>query len=235
MITAFAADTPGVSCSEGHDHPGRGDARRVTDHRAFVREHTRLERPPLVPELTLSLGDELVGLWEATGRDEPPFWAFVWAGGQALARYVLDHPGEVAGRVVLDLASGCGICAIAAVHAGATAATAEDVDPFAAAAAEVNAALNGVDLVCSTRDPLAGAPPAAEVVLVGDACYERRLARRMLPWLGAARAAGSRVLLGDPGRAYLPRDGLMRLAEYDVPTTADLEGVTLRRTAVYAF
>jgi predicted nicotinamide N-methyase len=205
----------------------------VIDRRAFVRAHTRLQRPPIVPELQLHLGDELVPLWEATGRDEPPFWAFAWAGGQAVARYVLDHPGEVEGLWSLDRASGCGVVAIAAVRAGAGAATAADVDPYAGAAVELNAAANGVAVTGTHRDVLGEAPPAVDVLLVGDACYERAMTARVLAWLRTARKRGTRVLLGDPGRAYLPAGGLARLAEYDIPTTADLEGVTRRRTAVY--
>ena len=207
----------------------------MTDRRHFVRDHTRLQRPPIVPELLLYLGDELVPLWEATGRDEPPFWAFAWAGGQAVARYVLDHPGEVEGRTVLDLGSGCGVGAIAAVRAGAVAVTAADVDPYARVAVELNATANGVAVAGTYTDVLGEAPPAVDVLLVGDACYERAMTVRVLAWLGTARERGTRVLLGDPGRAYLPANGLTRLAEYDVPTTADLEGVTRRRTAVYAF
>jgi predicted nicotinamide N-methyase len=207
------------------------------DERDFVLAHTRPGRAPLVPELTLRLADGVLPLWELTERHlgtadtDPPFWAFAWAGGQALARYVLDRPAEVAGRTVLDLAAGCGIAGLAAARAGAASVLAADIGPFAGTAVAVNAAANGLDVAFTADDLLDTEPPAVDVVLVGDACYERRMTARVLRWL---RAAPGRVLLGDPGRAYLPGDGLDRLAEYDVPAMADLEGVTPRRAAVYA-
>jgi predicted nicotinamide N-methyase len=207
------------------------------DERGFVRAHTRLGRAPLVPELALHLADGILPLWELVERHfgetgtDPPFWAFAWAGGQALARYVLDHPGEVAGRSVLDIATGGGIVALAAVRAGAGSVLAADTGRFAGAAVALNAAANGVAVDFTGDDLLARDPPPVDVVLVGDACYERGMSDRLLRWL---RAAPGRVLLGDPGRAYLPADGLDLLAAYDVQAAADLEGIAVRRTAVYA-
>lgn len=207
--------------------------------RAFVHAQTALRRLPLLPEIALWLADEIVPLWEATearlgGRDtDPPFWAFAWAGGQAVARYVLDHPAEVAGRTVLDLASGGGVCAVAAALAGASRVEAADIGPFAGAATLLNAESNGVSVAVTARDLLRGPPPEVDVVLAGDVFYERRMAARMRDWLVTAHRQGSRVLLGDPGRAYLPGDGLVRLAGYDVPTLTDLESEAVRRTGVF--
>ena len=221
-----------------------GHAARVTSatdarDRAFVRAHTTLRRTPLLPEVALWLADEVVPLWEATehelgGNDtDPPFWAFAWAGGQAVARYVLDHPAAVAGRTVLDLASGGGVCAVAAALAGAARVEAADIGPFAGAATVLNAESNGVRVAVTGRDLLRDPPPAVDVVLAGDVCYERRMAARMLDWLATAHRQGSRVLLGDPGRAYLPGDGLVRLGVYDVTTLTDLESSAVRRTGVF--
>jgi predicted nicotinamide N-methyase len=207
--------------------------------RAFVRAHTALRRTPLLPEIALWLADDVVPLWEAAehllgGTDtDPPFWAFAWAGGQAVARYVLDHPAEVAGRTVLDLASGGGVCAVAAALAGATRVEAADIGSFAGAVTELNAESNGVRVAVTSRDLLGGPPPDVDVVLAGDVFYERRMAARMADWLATAHRQGSRVLVGDPGRAYLPGDGLVRLAAYDVSTLTDLESTPVRRTGVF--
>jgi predicted nicotinamide N-methyase len=207
--------------------------------RAFVRAHTALRRTPLLPEIALWLADDVVPLWEAAehllgGTDtDPPFWAFAWAGGQAVARYVLDHPAEVAGRTVLDLASGGGVCAVAAALAGATRVEAADIGSFAGAVTELNAESNGVRVAVTSRDLLGGPPPDVDVVLAGDVFYERRMAARMADWLATAHRQGSRVLVGDPGRAYLPGDGLVRLAAYDVSTLTDLESKPVRRTGVF--
>ncbi len=168
----------------------------------------------------------------AAGELPPPFWAFAWVGGHGLARYVLDEPGTVAGRRVLDLATGSGLCALAARRAGAAHVTAVDVDPFAEAAALLNADLNGLDVAVVLADLLDDAPPAVDVVLAGDVCYDRDMTARVLPWLRAASAAGARVLLGDPGRHFLPQSGVRRLAEREVPTTRDLEGVEVKRVRV---
>jgi len=208
---------------------------------AFIASATRLQAPPRVPELRLHLADEMTRIWELTEAElgaqgvDPPFWAFAWAGGQAVARHLLDTPAEVEGRTVLDLATGSGLVALAALLAGARHATAVDLDPVAAAAARLNAAANGLaDRLTVTVDDLTtGAPPTVDVVLAGDVCYDRDMTAAVLPWLRRARAAGTRVLLGDPGRAYLPSQGLRRVAEYDVPTTADLEGREVCPSAVY--
>jgi len=208
---------------------------------AFIASATRLQAPPRVPELRLHLADEMTTIWELTEAElgaqgvDPPFWAFAWAGGQAVARHLLDTPAEVEGRTVLDLATGSGLVALAALLAGARHATAVDLDPVAAAAARLNAAANGLAdrLTVTVGDLTAGAPPTVDVVLAGDVCYDRDMTAAVLPWLRRARAAGTRVLLGDPGRAYLPSQGLRRVAEYDVPTTADLEGREVCPSAVY--
>ena len=206
---------------------------------AFVHAKTRLTAPPLVPEVRLHLADEAYGLWEETEAElrrtelPPPFWAFAWAGGQALARYLLDHPGLAAGRAVLDVGSGCGIVAIAAAKAGAATVAASDVDRFAAAAVALNAEANGVVVAVTDQDVLGGDGDGAALVLAGDMCYEKALASRVLPFLRRARARGARVLLGDPGRAYLPRARFEALATYDVPVTSDLEDAEVKRTTVW--
>ncbi|WP_244600030.1 class I SAM-dependent methyltransferase [Blastochloris tepida] len=212
----------------------------ATDPTAFVRANSRLMPVALVPEIRLHLADAVVPLWQATEAEldrmmlPPPFWAFAWAGGQALARYVLDHPDSVAGRRVLDLASGSGLVAIAAAKAGATV-TAAEIDGFAAAAIALNAAANGVGIAVETADLLDAPEVAAfEVVLVGDAFYERDLAARALAFLDRQAASGARVLIGDPGRCYLPQARLARLAHYEVPVTRDIEDREIKPTAVYA-
>ena len=208
----------------------------------IIRELTELRRVPLVPEIRLHLADEPVGVWQcvehATGRTglDPPFWAFAWAGGQAMARYLLDHPETAAGRQVIDLASGSGLVAIAAARAGAVAVTAYDVDPLAAAAITMNATANhvAVRVVCADilgRDDL---PDGVDLLLVADAFYERDLARRVTRFLDRARAIGVAVLVGDLGRAYLPRDRLSPLAAYDVPGLRALEDRDVKRTTVWA-
>jgi predicted nicotinamide N-methyase len=213
----------------------------IADPRAFILENTRLQRPPHTPEIVLHLADEVTPLWRLTeeGLGElglpPPFWAFAWAGGQALARYVLDHPEIVTGRRVLDFATGSGLVAIAAMKAGAASALGADVDPFCAAAVALNAEANGVEVAFTHTDLLdAPAPSDLDVILAGDICYERPLAQRVERWLRAAHARGAEVLLGDPGRTYLPRDRLRALAEYRVATTRELEDQEVKRTAVYA-
>jgi predicted nicotinamide N-methyase len=212
-----------------------------SDRADFIRRHTRLQRPPHAPELQLWLADEITPIWRQTEEAlaaqgvPPPFWAFAWAGGQALARYLLDHPEEVAGRRVLDLASGSGLVAIAAMKAGAAQALACDIDPFCAAAIAANAEANGVEIAFTGADLLAADPPEADVVCAGDVCYEKPMAERVLAWLGAARARGARVLIGDPGRTYFPHEGLERLAEYAVPVTRELEDREIKHTGVWAF
>ena len=208
--------------------------------RALVRARTRLSTPPLVPELRLHLAEDMDEAWVAVQEElddtslPPPFWAFAWLGGQAVARYVLDVPEEVAGRRVLDLATGSGLCGLAALLAGAAAATAVDVDAVAVAAARLNAEDNGLDLRVERVDLLDEPPPDVDVVLAGDVFYDAAMAARVQPWLLEAARAGVRVLVGDPGRSYLPRALLQERAAYDIPTTRDLEGVRVKTTRVYA-
>lgn len=203
----------------------------------FVREHTRPGRAALVPEVTLRVADDVVGLWEALEAEEvdpgsaPPFWAAAWPGGQALARYVLDHPAVVAGRTVLDLGAGSGLVAIAALRAGAARVIASEVDPYGRAAIEANAEDNGVGPLTVAGDLLDGEPDGSvDVVLAGDVCYDREMTERVLPFLGRAWLGGAAVYLGDPGRPYVPREGLLEMATFDVP---DTEGPQVRRTTVW--
>lgn len=210
----------------------------IADIPAFIRENTRVAAPPHVPELRLHLADDAVALWEMTEEElgklglPPPFWAFAWAGGQALARYVLDNPALVGGKRVLDLASGSGLVGIAAMRAGAAHALCADIDPFCAPAALLNAALNEVR-VSTTDADLIGADTDAQVILVGDLFYERDLAARLLEWLRTLDASGRTVLIGDPGRSYLPKDALVQLATYEVPTPTALEDAEVKRTGVW--
>lgn len=210
----------------------------IADIPAFIRANTRILSPPHVPELKLHLADDAVALWEMTEEElgelglPPPFWAFAWAGGQALARYVLDHPACVAGKRVLDVASGSGLVAIAAMKAGAGSACAADIDPFCAPAAATNAALNGVAIATSDADPI-DAPTDAEVILVGDLFYDRDIAKRLLAWLQSLHAEGRTVLVGDPGRTYLPRDALEQVALYEVPVSRALEDAEVKKTGVW--
>jgi len=203
-----------------------------------VRRETSVATAAIVPELRLHLADAALGLWQATEAVldriglPPPYWAFAWPGGQALARYLLDHPATVAGRTVLDFGAGCGIGALAASRAGAARVIAAEIDGFAAAAIRLNAALNGLAIEIATDDVLAR-PPDAELLLLGDMCYERPLAERATAWARAAAKAGVTVLLADPGRAYRPTEGLDELARYDVPTSLDLEDRTMRETVVW--
>ena len=209
----------------------------------IIRTGTRLSSVPLVPEIRLHQADEPMGLWQrtelATGRTglDPPFWAFAWAGGQALARYLLDHPEAVRGRRAIDIASGSGLVAIAAAKAGATAVTAYDIDPLAAAAIAANAGINSVAVRAVCADVLneeSPPPPGTDLVLVADAFYERDLANRVMRFLERGRAHGAAVLVGDFGRAYLPRKRLAPLAAYDVPGLIALEGTDIKRTTVWA-
>ncbi|MGQ0532266.1 MAG: class I SAM-dependent methyltransferase [Caulobacteraceae bacterium] len=210
----------------------------ISDIPAFIRKNTRVLAPTHVPELSLYLADDAVSLWELTEEQlgelglPPPFWAFAWAGGQALARYVLDHGDIVRGKCVLDVASGSGLVAIAAMKAGAASALAVDIDAFASHAAVLNADLNGVSIKTSGADPV-GAATEAEVLLVGDLFYDRDLAPRVLAWLIDQQAAGKAVLIGDPGRNYLPGDKLDQIAAYDIPVTLALEDAEVKRAAVW--
>ena len=213
----------------------------ITDRRAFILANTRPQSPPHVPELRLHLADEITPIWRMT-EDElgeiglpPPFWAFAWAGGQAIARYLLDHPAESAGKQVVDFATGSGMVAIAAMRARAAGALGADIDGFCAAAVALNAEANGVAVAFTEQDLLDGPPPACGLITAGDICYEKPLAERVLAWLAMARARGTRVLIGDPGRTYFPKQGLVRLAEYRVQTTRELEDMTVKRTGVWTF
>jgi predicted nicotinamide N-methyase len=202
----------------------------------FIRTHTAPSPVPFVPEIVLHQADEPIALWEKTeesgAEQPPPFWAFAWAGGQALARHVLDHPGLVEGRSVLDLATGSGLVAVAAARAGADPVTANDIDPLSLAAAEVNAAANGVTVRAVQADLLDG-DDTYGVILAGDVFYSREMAARVLPFLRRAAGRGALVLVGDPGRAYLPTDGMIRQASYDVPVVEALESVPVRHTTVW--
>ncbi|GGL33250.1 class I SAM-dependent methyltransferase [Caulobacter rhizosphaerae] len=211
----------------------------LAGRRAFILENTRLQAPPHTPELQLHLADEITPIWTLTEEAlaeiglPPPFWAFAWAGGQALARYVLDHPEVVAGKRVIDFASGSGLVAIAAMKAGAASVLAADIDVFCEAAIGLNAAANGVEVAFTEVDLLEAPPPPADVLLAGDICYERPMAEAVMAWLGLGRAAGATVLVGDPGRTYFPKEGLVKLAEYQVPTTRELEDMAVKRTSVW--
>jgi len=195
----------------------------------------------LVPEIRLHQASEPIGVWQRTelaaGRTglDPPFWAFAWAGGQALARYLLDHPGTVKDRHVIDIASGSGLVAIAAAKAGAAAVTAYDIDPLAAAAITINAGANGVAVQAICADVLDDDPvsPAIDVILVADAFYERDLAGRVMRFLERGHARGADVLAGDFGRAYLPRDRLRALAGYDVPGLSGVEDSDVKHTTIW--
>jgi predicted nicotinamide N-methyase len=211
----------------------------AADAASFIRANTAVVSPPLVPEIRLHLASEITPLWQATektlARDQlpPPDWAFAWAGGQALARHVLDHPQLVRGKRVLDFGAGSGLLALAAARAGAAMATAAEIDPFAAVAIALNAALNALDLRVETTDVIGRTATPWQVVLVGDMCYERPLAERLTAWLRGMAGQGTLVLLGDPGRNYLPTEGLTALARYTVPTPLDLEDRTTREGVVW--
>ena len=206
------------------------------DPAAFLRANTAVAHPPLVPEIALHLATEITPIWQATEawlnerNVEPPFWAFAWPGGQATARLLLDEPQRVAGKRVLDFAAGCGIAAIAAARAGAVVEAAE-IDTLACAALRLNAALNNVALTVIEGD-VVGSEPRWDVILAGDVCYEAPMTAHILPWL-RAMAARCEVWVADPGRAYLPADGLVPLARHAVPTSLELEDRELREVTIY--
>jgi predicted nicotinamide N-methyase len=210
------------------------------DCEAFIRANTSLIRPPHLPEIQLHLADEAHDLWLRTEEEleaiglPPPFWAFAWAGGQALGRYVLDNPSTVAGKRVLDFATGSGVVAIAAAMAGAADTTAADLDPFCEAAVRINAALNGVSVVTTMTDRV-GEAGAWDVVLAGDVFYDRAFAERLMPWFTELHARGTDILIGDPGRAYLPPSGLHPLATYEVAVSRSLEDAEVKKTTVWRF
>ena len=204
----------------------------------FICKNTRLIAPPLVPEVRLHLAHEAVALWEKT-EDElqeiglpPPFWAFAWAGGQALARYIFDHPEFCSGKRVLDFASGSGLVAVAAAMTGAVQVTASEVDPFAVAAINLNAKANSVD-IDAVGDDLIGTDGAWQTVLAGDVFYEKPLADRLMTWFRTLAAGGATVLIGDPGRTYLPKSELRECAVYQVPVTRALEDQEIKTTRVW--
>lgn len=207
--------------------------------RALIARHTRLEEVPGLPGLRLHLSGDVLTLWHdvqlaTEDSDAPiPFWAFAWGGGLALAHYLRDHPDAVAGKRVLDLGSGSGLCAIAALQAGAASATAVDVDPFAAAAIALNARANGVRIDVVAEDLLDGPPADVDVIVAGDLWYEQEFGDRATAWLERARESGTRVLIGDPGRRYLSADAFTKVGEYEVRSTTDLEDLARTRAWVY--
>ena len=210
----------------------------AADPTAFILAQTAIAAPPLVPEIRLHLATEITPIWEATEATltamnlPPPYWAFAWAGGQALTRFLIDHPDWVQGKRVLDFAAGSGLSAIGAAKAGAALTQAAEIDDFAIAAIGLNARINNVaiDLV---REDLVGVEPRWDVVLAGDVCYERPMAERVITWFRALAGRGVAILMGDPGRAYLPQSGLVELARYQVPTSLELEDRTQRETIVW--
>ncbi len=204
----------------------------------FIRANTAFSTPPHVPEIGLHLADEAHDLWHRT-EDElaeiglpPPFWAFAWAGGQGLARYLIDNPATVRGMRVLDFATGSGLVAIAAAKAGAASVVAADIDPFCAAAVRLNAAANAVAVTFEGGD-LVGENDGFDMLLAGDVFYDREFADRLTPWFSQLADCGTTVLVGDPGRSYLPRERLAKLAEYQVPVTRALEDAEVKRTVVW--
>ena len=210
----------------------------MDDPTCFIRDNTALISPPLVPEVRLHLATEVVPLWRKTEEEleaqgvPPPYWAFAWAGGQALARYVLDHPECVRGKSVMDFGSGSGLVAIAAAKAGAREIVAADIDIFAGAAIAMNARANGAEVTIETSDVI-GSDGRFDTILVGDMCYERPLAERLLVWLQYCVQRSALVLLGDPGRSYFPKSGIEKLETYRVQTTRELEDREIRETSVY--
>ncbi len=232
---------------EGSLPHGRADAGALTgkriaaeDAERFILANTALFAPPHVPEVKLHLADEAHDLWHRTEEElaeiglPPPFWAFAWAGGQGLARYVLDNPETVRRKSVLDFATGSGLVAIAAAQAGAKTVLAADVDPFCEAAVRLNAAANGVAVTFEGSD-LVDKDISADVLLAGDVFYDKGFAERLIPWFTRLAEDGKTVLVGDPGRSYLPRERLTKLAEYQVPVTRALEDTEVKRTTVWRF
>ncbi|WP_245318960.1 class I SAM-dependent methyltransferase [Consotaella salsifontis] len=206
--------------------------------RAFVLAETRLQRVPSVPEVALHLAEEAHGLWLKTEAElqsaglAPPFWAFAWAGGQGLARFILDHPAVVAGRRVVDFASGSGLVAIAARKAGASHVTAVDIDPFCGAAILLNAEANGVSIDIAIKDPV-GKMIKADILLAGDVFFDRAMSAAIIPWFDRLAGEGVQILIGDPGRAYVPVERLERLAVHRVPTSQALEDADFKATTVW--
>lgn len=205
----------------------------------FIKANTRLLAPPLVPEILLYLAEESLPIWRKTEEElgemniPPPYWAFAWAGGQALARYILEHRDLAAGKRVIDLGAGSGIAGIAAACAGASHVLAADVDQFSSSAVRLNAEANGLVVEPTDRDLLATAPPDTDLLLIADMFYEKTLAERVLAFAEAAASAGAVVLVGDPQRSYFPTDRFERVASYSVPVTRELEDAEIKKTAVW--
>lgn len=212
-------------------------AQICVNHQKFVLENTSIISPPLVPELRLHLAHEALPIWQKTEEElgeiglPPPFWAFAWAGGQALARYILDNPNLVRGKRVIDIASGSGLVAIAAMKAGGHSVLAADIDKFSEAAMILNAKLNGVEISATTENLLLQPSPAIDVILVGDLFYEKTVAENCFSWL--QQSAAETILIGDPGRSYLPQSKIVKIAEYAVPVSRDLEDAEIKQTAVW--
>ena len=210
----------------------------AADAGAFILAQTVIAAPPLTPEIKLHLATEITPIWEATEATldrmnlPPPYWAFAWAGGQALTRFLMDHPDWVKGKRVLDFAAGSGLSAIGAAKAGAAIVQAAEIDDYAIAAIALNARINDVAIDLA-REDLVGVEPRWDVVLAGDVCYERPMAERVIAWFRALAGRGVAILMGDPGRAYLPQSGLVELARYQVPTSLELEDRTMRETIVW--
>ena len=208
----------------------------MIDYADFILQHTQLMPVPLVPEVRLHLAHEAIPIWQKTEEElgrlglPPPFWAFAWAGGQALARHILDYPDIVRGKSVLDLATGSGLVGIAAMKAGAASVLAADIDAFSEAATIINAIANLVDITFTRDDLLASAPPNLDVILVGDLFYEKSLAERCMAFLSASSA---QILIGDPGRSYLPKEKLEQVATYSVPVSRELEDSEIKRTSLW--
>ena len=216
-------------------------ARLPADPEGFISRNTALETPAMVPEFKLWLATEYVPIWQATEawleeqNVDPPYWAFCWPGGQAVARYLLDHPTLVEGKRVIDFAAGSGVSSMAAARAGAAGVVANDIDELSLIAARLNAKANGLAIETSSEDWLAGpeGAPDADVVIAGDVCYEREMSVRALAWLRTHAAKGRLVLLGDPGRNYFSAQGLEELARYEIPTSLQLENRGMRETVVW--
>lgn len=211
----------------------------MRDPIAFVRASTRLQAPPLVPEIRLHLADESLAIWQKSEEElgeinvPPPYWAFAWAGGQALARYLLDNPSLCSGARVLDLGSGSGISAIAAALAGGSKVLAADIDAYALAAVSLNAIANGARIETTQDDLLEKVVEGFDLVLIGDLFYERLLSEQVLRYCGAAKSVGAEVLIGDPQRSYFPRDRFECIGRFEVPVTRELEDTEIKRTAVW--
>ena len=205
----------------------------------FIQANAKLLTVPLVPEIPLYLAEESMPIWQKTEEElgqmnvPPPYWAFAWAGGQALARYLLDNAALVAGRTVLDLGAGSGLTSVAAMKAGAASVLAADIDRYALAAIALNGEANRVRIETTDADLLAAVPGAFDAVLVGDMFYERDLAERALAFVETARTSGAEVLVGDPRRSYFPKERFRKIAEYSVPVTRDLEDMEIKHTAVW--